>query len=85
MSEMDGLESACAIRVLEEERRSGSKPAMIIALTGLSSSEDESKALASSMDMFLTKPVSFKNNYRELAGRVDGEKRSTEPTLYIVS
>lgn len=61
MPEMDGFEAARAIRALEKERSPGSKPAIIIALTGLSSSEDESKALASGMDMFLTKPVSFKN------------------------
>ena len=61
MPEMDGFEAARAIRAVEKERSPGSKPAIIIALTGLSSSEDESKALASGMDMFLTKPVSFKN------------------------
>ena len=61
MPEMDGFEAARAIRALEKERSPGSKPAIIVALTGLSSSEDESKALASGMDMFLTKPVSFKN------------------------
>lgn len=61
MPEMDGFEAARAIRAVEKERSPGSKPAIIVALTGLSSSEDESKALASGMDMFLTKPVSFKN------------------------
>ena len=61
MPEMDGFEAARAIRALEKERRPGSKPAIIVALTGLSSSEDESKALASGMDMFLTKPVSLKD------------------------
>ncbi|KAL5334827.1 hypothetical protein BJX70DRAFT_391134 [Aspergillus crustosus] len=34
--------------------------ATIIALTGLSSARDESEALASVIDLFLTKPVSFK-------------------------
>lgn len=61
MPEMDGFEAARAIRALEKERRRGSKPAIIVALTGLSSSEDESKALESGMDMFLTKPVSLKD------------------------
>jgi CheY-like chemotaxis protein len=61
MPEMDGFEAARAIRALEKERSPGSTRAIIIALTGLSSSEDESKALESGMDMFLTKPVSFKN------------------------
>lgn len=50
--ETDGFEAARAIPALEKERSRGSKPAVIIGLTGLSSSEDESKALASGMDMF---------------------------------
>ena len=61
MPEMDGFEAARAIRALEKQRGPDSTPAIIIALTGLSSSEDESKALASGIDMFLTKPVSFKD------------------------
>lgn len=61
MPEMDGFEAAQAIRLLEKERSPGCTPAIIIALTGLSSSEDESKALGSGIDMFLTNPVSFKN------------------------
>ncbi|KAF3389154.1 Histidine kinase 4 [Penicillium rolfsii] len=61
MPEMDGFEAARAIRALEKERSPGSKRAIIVALTGLSSLEDESKALESGMDMFLTKPVSFKS------------------------
>jgi CheY-like chemotaxis protein len=34
--------------------------ALIIALTGLASSRDQNEALASGIDLFLTKPVSFK-------------------------
>jgi CheY-like chemotaxis protein len=69
-----GFEAARAIRALETERSPDSTPAMIIALTGLSSSEDGSKALASGMDMFMTKPVSFKNIGKLLKGWT--EKRS---------
>ena len=36
------------------------KPALIIALTGLASSKDQSEALTCGMDLFMTKPVSFK-------------------------
>ncbi|CEJ62721.1 hypothetical protein PMG11_11212 [Penicillium brasilianum] len=61
MPEMDGFEAARAIRALEKDRSPGSAPAIIIALTGLSSPEDECKAFESGIDMFLTKPVSFKN------------------------
>ena len=35
-------------------------PALVIALTGLASSSDQSEAFTSGIDLFLTKPVSFK-------------------------
>jgi CheY-like chemotaxis protein len=58
---MNGFEATRAIRAIEKERGSECPtPAIIIALTGLSSSRDESEALASGIDLFLTKPVSFK-------------------------
>ncbi|KAL4924573.1 putative sensor histidine kinase/response regulator [Aspergillus undulatus] len=61
MPVMNGFEATRAIRAIEKERGSElSAPATIIALTGLSSSRDESEALASGLDLFLTKPVSFK-------------------------
>ncbi|KAL4781804.1 hypothetical protein BJX76DRAFT_369575 [Aspergillus varians] len=61
MPVMDGFEATRAIRAIEKERGSEfSTRAIIIALTGLSSSRDESEALASGIDLFLTKPVSFK-------------------------
>ncbi|OJJ44216.1 hypothetical protein ASPZODRAFT_750130 [Penicilliopsis zonata CBS 506.65] len=59
MPVMNGFEATRAIRALEKERH-GCGSAIIIALTGLSSSRDESEALASGVDLFLTKPVSFK-------------------------
>jgi signal transduction histidine kinase/ActR/RegA family two-component response regulator len=59
MPVMDGFEATRAIRAIEKERE-GCIPATIIAFTGLSSSRDESKALDSGVDVFLTKPVSFK-------------------------
>ena len=36
------------------------QPALIIALTGLASTQDQSEALSSGIDLFLTKPVAFK-------------------------
>lgn len=65
MPVMDGFEATRAIRSLEKERDCCS-PAFIIALTGLSSSADQSEALASGIDLFLTKPVSFKEVSRLL-------------------
>lgn len=65
MPVMNGFEATRAIRSMERED-DGRGPAVIIALTGLSSSRDESEALASGVDMFLTKPVSFKEVSRLL-------------------
>jgi CheY-like chemotaxis protein len=65
MPVMNGFEATRAIRSLEKDS-DGRKPAIIIALTGLSSSRDESDALASGVDLFLTKPVSFREVTRLL-------------------
>ncbi|KAJ5816014.1 CheY-like superfamily [Penicillium robsamsonii] len=59
MPVMDGFEATRAIRAIEKER-DGCIPATIIALTGLSSSLDECRAWDSGVDLFLMKPVSFK-------------------------
>ncbi|KAJ5130647.1 uncharacterized protein N7515_006686 [Penicillium bovifimosum] len=61
MPVMDGFNAARSIRTLERQRGPYSQPAVIIALTGLSGSNDELEALSSGMDMFLTKPVTLKN------------------------
>ncbi|MCJ1400913.1 hypothetical protein MMC11_004124 [Xylographa trunciseda] len=64
MPVMNGFEATRAIRQIEESRRTGSPddpaPALIIALTGLASSRDQSEAFTSGVDLFMTKPVSFK-------------------------
>ncbi len=58
---MNGFEATRAIRDIEETRRAASSsPALIIALTGLASSRDQSEAFTSGVDLFMTKPVSFK-------------------------
>ena len=36
-------------------------PALVIALTGLASSQDQREAIASGVDLYMTKPVSFKD------------------------
>jgi CheY-like chemotaxis protein len=66
MPVMNGFEATRAIRSLEKDE-DGRKPAIIIALTGLSSSRDESDAMASGVDLFLTKPVSFREVSRLLS------------------
>ncbi|CAI7627996.1 unnamed protein product [Penicillium glandicola] len=63
---MDGFEATRAIRTIEKERED-CIPATIIALTGLSSSRDECRALESGVDLFLMKPVSF----REVSRLID--------------
>ena len=66
MPVMNGFEATRAIRDIEEARRHNNKddkgltPALIIALTGLASSRDQSEAFTSGVDLFMTKPVSFK-------------------------
>ena len=71
---MNGFEATRAIRNIEKARGRTSKvamagdmsmpspvsPALIIALTGLASSRDQSEAFTSGVDLFMTKPMSFK-------------------------
>ena len=59
MPVMNGFEATKAIRDFEE-RNKVEKPAMIIALTGLASRRDQAEGFASGCDIYLTKPVSFK-------------------------
>jgi CheY-like chemotaxis protein len=77
MPVMDGFEATRNIRAIEKERNTGEKPAIIIALTGLSSHKDESEAIESGIDLFLTKPVAFKQVTKIL--NEWGETGSVEP------
>lgn len=65
MPVMDGLEATRTIRSIEKERQR-SQRAYIVAFTGLSSSSDEANSLASGVDLFLSKPVSFREVERLL-------------------
>lgn len=49
-------ESANASHALEDQRPG----ALIIALTGLASGKDQSEAFVAGVDLYMTKPVSFK-------------------------
>ena len=65
MPVMNGFEATRAIRDIEDEARAKqgegeSRPALIIALTGLASDRDQTEAFTSGVDLFMTKPVSFK-------------------------
>ncbi|KAJ5124167.1 uncharacterized protein N7515_007992 [Penicillium bovifimosum] len=81
MPVMNGFEATRAIRSLEREV-DGRKPAIIVALTGLSSSRDESDAMASGVDLFLTKPVSFKEVAR-LLGEWERDEMEAERRLAV--
>lgn len=78
MPVMNGFEATRAIRELERAR--GPTPqAMIIALTGLASDRDHGEAFACGVDLYMTKPVSFKAVGRlldnwEAHGGLDGPK-----------
>ena len=67
MPVMDGLE--CTQRIRELERKLSLEPIPIMALTGLASSETQREAFASGIDIYLTKPVRFKDLSDHLASR----------------
>lgn len=74
---MNGFEATRRIRELESARNRLS-PALIIALTGLASSRDQAEAFTSGIDLFMTKPVSFRevgqllDNWEANGGTVEG-------------
>ena len=65
---LDGFGATKEIRNIEESRKTKAvedrvpfTPALIIALTGLASSDDQARAAKVGVDLFLTKPVSFRD------------------------
>ncbi|KAL8820762.1 MAG: hypothetical protein Q9223_001078 [Gallowayella weberi] len=65
MPVMNGFESTRAVRHFERTRdlskyKQPPKAALIIALTGLASGRDHGEAFACGVDLYMTKPVSFK-------------------------
>lgn len=64
---MSGLEAIRIIRKLEADHIGGvMKRSHIIALTGLAGSDNMDEAYDAGVDLFLTKPVTFKTVDREL-------------------
>ncbi|KAK6068983.1 sensor histidine kinase response [Seiridium cupressi] len=76
MPVMDGLESTRRIR--EYELAGGHKPIVVIALTGLSGAEVERNALASGVDLFLTRPLALKGLEKALNGNEGATTRGTQ-------
>lgn len=75
MPVMDGFEATREIRRIENERRSAGasvKPAVIIALTGLASTQNEDEAFSAGVTLFVTKPVQFS----QLKGLLDQCEKS---------
>jgi CheY-like chemotaxis protein len=102
MPVLDGFEATRQIRQIELERRGTTyaeskpapTPALIIALTGLASSRDQSEAFTSGVDLFLTKPVAFKevgkmldnweaNREREEAAKTEQGERGAAPSVPV--
>jgi CheY-like chemotaxis protein len=63
---MSGIEATRAIRDLEAKNLGTMKRSLIIALTGLAGTDNIDEAYDAGVDLFLTKPVSFKTVDREL-------------------
>ncbi|KAL8719851.1 MAG: hypothetical protein Q9225_003204 [Loekoesia sp. 1 TL-2023] len=88
MPVMNGFEATRAIRELEKAREPSRyahapRPAMIVALTGLASGRDHGEAFACGVDLYMTKPVSFKEVGRlldnwEAHGGLDTPKASNK-------
>ncbi|KAI9871972.1 MAG: hypothetical protein M1830_002208, partial [Pleopsidium flavum] len=63
---LNGFEATRAIRKIEQDRCGHSPeagnlaPSLIIALTGLASERDQTEAFTSGVNLFMTKPVSFR-------------------------
>ncbi|KAL8948003.1 MAG: hypothetical protein Q9222_005771 [Ikaeria aurantiellina] len=88
MPVMNGFEATRELRRLEQTKGTNAdlkktKPAMIVALTGLASGRDHGEAFACGVDLYMTKPVSFKEVGRlldnwEAHGGMDAGKTSTK-------
>lgn len=63
---MSGIEAIRIIRQLEMDNPIKMKRARIIALTGLAGNENMDEAYEAGVDLFLTKPVTFKTVDEEL-------------------
>jgi CheY-like chemotaxis protein len=80
MPVMNGFEATRAIRRFEADQKL--KPAMIIALTGLANGRDQAEGFASGCDIYMTKPVSFKELARLLQNWKENMDAVSNPDEY---
>jgi CheY-like chemotaxis protein len=64
---------------LDKPRLKSNRPSLIIALTGFSSQKDQEMAFEAGMDIFMTKPVRFREVGRILEGWVRSREQEREP------
>jgi CheY-like chemotaxis protein len=84
---LDGFEATRQIRQIRPAREDKAgresaatpSPALVIALTSLASSRDQSEALTSDVDLFLTKPVAFKEMGKMLDNWKANRERKAKP------
>lgn len=69
MPKCNGFEATRQIRALEAKASASPRRTFIIAMTGLGSETARREAMVSGMDLFLTKPVRFKELSEILEGR----------------
>ncbi|KAI9925765.1 hypothetical protein ASPWEDRAFT_158226 [Aspergillus wentii DTO 134E9] len=78
MPVMDGIEATQHIRGLEEQHGHKTRSVTIAALTGLGQEEVQQDAMASGMNLFLTKPVKLKTLVPIVQG--EEEKSAEQPS-----
>lgn len=79
MPVMNGFDATRAIRSFEADKKQ--KRAMIIALTGLANRRDQAEGFTSGCDIYMTKPVSFKELaklFKNWQGNLDGIRYTGE-------
>lgn len=89
MPVLDGFGATRQIRAIERARKDRAAregqpeppTALVIAFTGLASSRDQSEALSSGIDLFLTKPVAFKEVGKMLDNWEANREREPKPLV----
>jgi CheY-like chemotaxis protein len=81
MPVMDGMEASLQIR--KYEKMKGLQPAIIIALTALTSLQAEQEALDAGADRFMSKPISIKK-LRDVVGEYFRDERERDQKSWMI-